>query len=294
MTIKTTRFLVTWLFIIFIPSTNILSANPPTGPLKVHPQNPRYFADRSGKAVYLTGSHSHPEFQDYIEDPPFPYSKWLSDLVGWGHNFMRGWHWEDAYYSPLPYQRTGPGKALDGKLKFDLTKYQPRYFDHVKTRIQAAADKGLYVSVMLFQGWSFDKGRFPGKPDGYRNPNPWPYHPYNIANNINGINGDPNGDNQGGETHRLLIPEVTALQEKYVEHTIDQLNHLDNIIWEISNECWSYSVSWQYHMVKHIKSYQKTKPKQHLVWMNARGDWNNNDLYNSPADIISPNNGTED
>jgi len=30
------------------------------------------------------------------------------------------------------------------------------------------------------------------------------------------------------------------------------------------------------------------------VWMNARGDWKNKDLYNSPADIISPNSGSED
>ncbi|MCK4714586.1 MAG: hypothetical protein KAT35_03355, partial [Candidatus Aenigmarchaeota archaeon] len=27
-------------------------------PLTVHPDNPRYFADSSGNAVYLTGSHT--------------------------------------------------------------------------------------------------------------------------------------------------------------------------------------------------------------------------------------------
>ena len=31
-------------------------SNPATGPLKPHPANPRYFADGSGKAIYLTGS----------------------------------------------------------------------------------------------------------------------------------------------------------------------------------------------------------------------------------------------
>ena len=28
------------------------------GPLRVHPTNPRYFSDGSGKAVYLTRSHT--------------------------------------------------------------------------------------------------------------------------------------------------------------------------------------------------------------------------------------------
>lgn len=36
-------------------------ADPPPpgsmGPLRVHEQNPRYFADKSGRPVYLTGSH---------------------------------------------------------------------------------------------------------------------------------------------------------------------------------------------------------------------------------------------
>jgi hypothetical protein len=28
------------------------------GPLRVHPKNPRYFANGSGKTVYLTGAHT--------------------------------------------------------------------------------------------------------------------------------------------------------------------------------------------------------------------------------------------
>ena len=35
-----------------------LTAAPATGPLRVHPTNPRYFTDGSGKAIYLTGSHT--------------------------------------------------------------------------------------------------------------------------------------------------------------------------------------------------------------------------------------------
>ena len=41
------------------------------GPLVVHPENPRYFADGSGKAVYLTGSHTWANLVDTgPSDPP--------------------------------------------------------------------------------------------------------------------------------------------------------------------------------------------------------------------------------
>ena len=42
-----------------------------TGPLRVHPKNPRYFTDGSGRAVYLTGSHTWSNLQDQgPKDPP--------------------------------------------------------------------------------------------------------------------------------------------------------------------------------------------------------------------------------
>ncbi|MGH6630770.1 MAG: hypothetical protein ACREB3_13660, partial [Burkholderiales bacterium] len=36
---------------------------PASGPLRVHAINKRYFADASGKVVYLTGSHNWDTFQ---------------------------------------------------------------------------------------------------------------------------------------------------------------------------------------------------------------------------------------
>ena len=37
-----------------------------SGPLRVHAQNPRYFADGNGKAVYLTGSHTWANRQERV------------------------------------------------------------------------------------------------------------------------------------------------------------------------------------------------------------------------------------
>jgi hypothetical protein len=267
--------------------TATLLAGEISGPLRVHPENGRYLMDKTGKAVYLTGSHVWCNFQEDIssEDPQYniKYKDFLDVLAKYGHNFIRGWHWEDAYYRPLPFKRTGPGKAKDGKPKFDLRKYNRAYFDRIRSRAVEAGKREFYISIMLFEGWSIEDKK------GGRKVNPWPYHPFNTDNNIQGVNGDPDGDGQGKEVHTLKIPAVVALQERYVKHTIDRLNDLDNIIWEISNESHLGSVKWQYHMIDLIHKYEKTKPKQHLVWMNLYSKEPSNEfLFDSPADIISP------
>jgi len=232
--------------------------------------------DPQQKAVYLTGAHTWAEFQDYYVDTPFPYTDWLTQLVDWNHNFMRGWTWEDDYYLPMPFNKSGS--------LYNLDSYNTAFFDHYRSRIQEAADSGLYVSIMLFQGWSVqDKG-------GSRIPDPWPRHPYKLSNNTNGINGDPNGDGEGLECHQLGISSITAKQEAYVRHFIDEFNSFDNIIWEISNESHSGSYQWQYHMVDYIHSYEATKPKQHLVWVNIGEAY----IFNSSnhAEVVSPSGST--
>lgn len=62
-----------------------------------------------------------------------------------------------------------------------------------------------------------------------------------IQNNINGINGDANGDGRGTNVHTLSDPAVTRLQEAYVRHVIDAVGDLDNVLYEISNESGAYS-----------------------------------------------------
>jgi hypothetical protein len=266
-----------------------------TGPLKVHPSNPRYFTDGTGKVIYLTGSHTWSNFKDMGKTdppPPFDFEAYLDFLKHHNHNFIRMWTWELSTYTydgeliyaePFPWLRTGPGKALDGKPKFDLTKFNQAYFDRLRARVEAAGRRGIYVSIMLFEGHGLHASQSPWCWDG---------HPLNVRNNINGINGDPNGDGRGLEIHTLQIPEVTAIQEVYVRKVIDAVNDLDNVLYEIANESGNYSTQWQYHMIRYIHEYERNKPKQHPVGMTFQ--WarehrgTNENLFNSPADWISP------
>ncbi|MCI0590110.1 MAG: DUF6298 domain-containing protein [Gammaproteobacteria bacterium] len=276
-----------------------------SGPLRVSPVNRRYFMDGNGQIVYLAGAHTWLNLQDGVEtDPPpkFGYTMWLNFLESQNHNFFRLWVWEQAkwsveasspyYFDPLPYLRTGTtnGLALDGKPKFDLTQSNQAYFDLLRQRVVEAGERGIYVSVMLFNGWSvaYPKG-------SNKNNNPWLGHPFNARNNVNDVNGDADGDNSGEEVHELSNPMVTALQETYVRKVIDTVNDLDNVLYEISNESHGGSVAWQYHMIDYIHRYEAGKPKQHPVGMTVIfPDGRNADLYASNAEWVSPKGGLHD
>ena len=268
------------------------------GPLKVHPTNPRYFTDDTGKAIYLTGSHTWNNLVDMgPDDPPekFDFDASLEWKRRYNHNFIRLWAWEltqwdttgnrekkalKHFVAPHPWKRTGPGKALDGKAKFDLTKYNAEYFQRLRRRIKKAYEQNIYVSIMLFEGWGMQFS-----------PNAWTYHPMNPKNNINEINGDHNSDGRGLEVHTLTIPSITQIQKAYVKKVIDTVNEFDNVLYEISNENHPLSAEWQYHIIRFIKSYEKSKSKQHPVGMTFQyKGGSNKTLFDSPADWISPNN----
>lgn len=271
-------------------------SSPATGPLRVLPSNPRYFTDGSGRAILLAGTHTWFTMQDMSEaDPPlaFDYNAFLDFVQARGDNFFRTFVWEqswkswldyDAHVSPNIYERTGPGNALDGHPKFDLTQFNQDYFDRIRERVIQAGNRGFYVSLMLFDDFSVhDKGY------GY---SPYPGHPYNPANNINGINGDPNKTGDGGQIHTLNISAITALQEAYVRKLIDTANDLDNILFEICNESEANQVNidWQNHFIDYIHTYEAGKPKQHPVGFTVPWpDGNNADLFASNAEWISPN-----
>ena len=274
---------------------------PARGPLRVHPGNSRYFTDGTKtangtmRAVYLTGSHTWPNLIDRgPQDPPPPFDfGWYLDLLRrHDHNFIRLWGRHVTWYhdygvgdhrvlhaAPLAWPRTGPGNALDGKPRFNLTRFNEPYFDRLRQRIAAARDAGIYVSVMLFGGY-------------YECTGGWRGNPFNAANNVNGIDGDPDQDGRGLETQTLKVPAVLRLQEAYVRKAIDTVNDLDNVLYEIGNECHTSSRDWQYHLIHFIRDCEKARPEQHPIGMTAL--WgedpkqDNELLYASAADWVSP------
>jgi hypothetical protein len=233
--------------------------------------------------------------------PDFNYTAYLNFLETNNHNFFRLWRAENVrggeqdsnwYFDPMPYVRSNTCCAASGGNKFDVTQFNQVYFDRMRSHIIAAGNRGIYVSIMLFDGWSVASKHPPHQP--------WLGHPYNPANNINGIDGDANNDGNGEEVQTYDTPltttqqQILPLEEAYVRKVIDTVNDLDNVLYEIANEsngCGT-EVAWQYHMIDYVKSYQAGKPNQHPVGMTVPypcGD--NADLFVAAnhADWISPN-----
>ena len=296
------------------------------GPLVVCAANPRYFtvaADSTvdQQAVYLTGSHIWNNFHDGFgpgldcsEEPEQnDYGAYLTFLKEHGHNFIRLWRWEQfksqaatasfhLCMAPQPWPRTGPGLATDGKPKFDLSKFDPRYFGRLRDCIIAAGKEGIYVSVMLFDGFGLHLSKAPDHIEG---------HPFSAANNINGIALTSIDDYQV----LPLDPRVQAVQEAYIRKVIDTVADLPNVLYEVANEAaggghvdrafadvlglsdipsWGDSTKWQYWVITFVKQYeQQMGYDQHPIGMTMQFPVPdqasvNEVLWNSPADWISP------
>ena len=299
--------------------------NPAPGPLVVAESNPRYFtvASISGKqkAVYLTGSHIWNNFHDGLGPGPKcgdrpernDYDAYLSFLEARGHNFIRLWRWEQfrsqaagsAFHlcmTPQPWPRTGPGSAKDGKPKFDLSAFDPAYFDRLRERVIAAGNRGIYVAVMFFDGWALHLSPPPDHVEG---------HPFHVANNVNGIGIDSIVDYQV----LPLDPRVRALEEAYIRKVVDTVQDLPNVLYEVANESsgggtvdkqfagmlgmsevpdWGDSTTWQYWVIDLVKRYEEERGYQkHPIGMTMQfpvADQTkvNDPLLSSAADWISP------
>jgi hypothetical protein len=296
------------------------------GPLVVCAANPRYFAVAADspveqKAVYLTGSHIWNNFHDGLgpglgcsEVPEQnDYGANLAFLKEHGHNFIRLWRWEQfksqalpanfhLCMTPQPWPRTGPGLATDGKPKFDLSRFDPLYFDRLRDRVTAAGKEGIYISVMLFDGFGLHLSQAPDHVEG---------HPFFAANNVKGIALTSINDYQV----LPLDPAVQALQEAYIRKVIDTVADLPNVLYEVANESvggghvdqtfadvlglseipsWGDSTAWQYWVIEFVKQYeQQMGYPQHPIGMTMQfpvPDQSavNAVLSNSPADWISP------
>jgi hypothetical protein len=267
-----------------------MTTNKPTpaeGPLRVSTGNPRYFTPPSAggaeRAVYLTGSHIWNNLHDGMgpgaeapaEPEAFDFDGYLRFLTERGHNFIRLWRWEQARsqaaggnfhlnMSPQPWARTGSGEAKDGKPRFDLEQFDPAFFDRLRERVVKAGEAGIYVGVMLFDGWALHLSPPPDNVEG---------HPFHALNNVNGVAISSINDVQ-------VLPldsRIEAVEEAYIRKVVDTLHDLPNVLWEVANESsgdgsvtkefasylgmdeppeWGDSTEWQYWVIDVVKRHE--------------------------------------
>jgi hypothetical protein len=278
------------------PNQRALSA-PIKGPLRPS-RNPNYFQDSSGTALILCGSQTWNTLQDWGSDRavrPLDFDAFVSFLKAHGHNFTLLWCTElpkfrglpstetsppDFTVSPFPWMRTGPGSATDGGLKFNLTKFDPAFFNRLRARVQALNGAGIYVGVYLFSGEFLL--RFRCSTDGY---------PFTGDNNVNGVDDGYRGGpvESAVASVTMTAPNaITEFQDAYVKKTIDTLNDLPNVLWIVSEEAPPKSTWWNDHLISFVRGSEAKMKFQHSIGYAALDSAPDSILYNSAADWVAP------
>ena len=141
----------------------------------------------------------------------------------------------------------------------------------------AARAAGIYVSIMLWHSFGWENGlRIPESRS-------WSRHPFNIENNINGVNADVDGDGHGLELGSIG-QAFTPFQEAYVRQVVDAVGDLDNVLYEICNECYDTPATnaWQQYFRDFIHTYESRRGLQHPVGMTSLQNFNNTVLMKAP------------
>jgi hypothetical protein len=216
--------------------------------LEICPKHPYYFRE-GDRHIVLVGVSDRALFTIWQNNKGFSWLKYLDDLAAHHLNYVRqdvlNWgalmapvNYPAQFSDPAwPFARTGPGKAIDGKPKFDLTNFDQSYFQQrLKPFLREAAKRGIYVELTLFEG--------------LKKQSDFQQSLYAEQNNINKLGlqpGVPTSDTA------LDNPRLMAIQHTYIDKVLIETTEFRNVIYEIANE--SGGRRWVTHLIDHIHNH---------------------------------------
>lgn len=237
-------------------------------PISLHPANPHYLLFR-GKPTVLVSSAEH---YGAVLNADFNYRTYLRTLGKNGLNQTRvftGMYREipgsfgirDNTLAPrsgrllCPWARSSrPGYAYGGN-RFDLTRWDTRYFDRLKDFMRVASGNGVVVELVLFCRM-------------YNDPL-WEASPLHAACNVNNV-----GDMPRSQVFLMKNRRLQTVMDRMVRKLVHELNPFDNLYYEIANEPYITRDTpdrWQRHVAKVIRTTERALPNRHLI---ARNDCN--------------------
>ena len=220
-----------------IPMLLLVGASAQT--IRVDSTNPHYYFFRGKPTVLITSA----EHYGAVVNGDFDYVKYLNALQSYGLNYtlfeplgkyMTG---NTLGVKPaslvLPWARSSqPGYLLSGD-KFDLDRWNPAYFAHLKDFIAQAAKRGIVVEVCLFNGQYDDT---------------WPLSPLYHENNIQGV-----GQRGYRDAQTLKDPALVEREAAYIRKMVQEVNGFDNVILEVTHNA------------------EMNLPKKHLIGQEVQG-----------------------
>jgi hypothetical protein len=261
--------------------------------LQLHPKNPHYFLF-AGKAAVLIASGEH---YGAVMNADFDYRRYLATLQADGMNYTRlfgGSYLEVPAKSfgilrndlapgagryVAPWNRSGTPGYRGGGNKFELSQWNPVYFERLRDFLAEADKRGIVVEITFFSS-HYDEAQ-------------WRISALNPENNVKGTSSI-----DWKKLHTLENGNILAYQERYVRKLVREANRFDGIIFEIQNEPWSdrplragvvnpylprrvrekypnsievaddLSTGWQAKVAEWISNEEASLPKKHLIAQN--------------------------
>ncbi len=245
-------------------------------PIRLHPDNPHYFLWRDRPTILITSG----EHYGAVLNRQFDYKKYLQTLESLGFNLTRTF--SGAYCEGVgnfkiqnntlapaegqlicPWARSNEPGYANGGNKFDLTRWDPAYFERLRDFVGQAGERGVVVELVLFCPF-YEEAM-------------WKLSPMNIANNVNGI-----GTMTRTEAYTLKHPSLLAAQDAMVRRIVLELKDFDNLYYEICNEPYfgGVTLEWQAHIAETITNAEADFGGKHLIAQN---------IANKHQKITNPN-----
>jgi len=218
------------------------------GRLEVSPTHPYFFRD-GDRHVLLLGVSDRAALTIWENDKGFSWRKYLDVIAAHRLNYVRqdvfSWggvttwvKYPGQYSHPAwPFRRVGPGNAVDGLPKFDLTQLEQAYFDErLKPFLHAARQRGVYVELTLFEGFR------------------------RVRDFNDSLLADANNVNHLGLRPRLATadaaldqPRWLSIQRGFVDKVLAETAGFGNVIYEIANE--TGGKRWVSYFIDYIHSH---------------------------------------
>ena len=240
-----------------------------TQPIRIHPQNSKIFEFRGKPLVLVTAT----EHYGAVMNRPFRFERYLEDAAEKGITLTRLFVLFRELQVPMnpystckpespeyiaPFERTGPGHALDGEPKFDLDRPNEEFYERLHRFLSLASDYGIIVEVVLLSNTYNDKV--------------WSLNPLNAANNVNSL-----PEIHWQEYVTMRHEAMFERQAAHVRKIVTETNRYDNIIYEICNEPGVLSAgkqgdpspddvnAWLSALIKEVRETEAGRLNQHLI-----------------------------
>jgi len=262
-------------------------------PICLHPLNPHYFLYRGKPTVLLTsaehygavinGSTDYKKYLDILQRDHFNLTRIFTGSYVEG-NYYEGagkrlkWKEDQNTLSVRPGKLLAPWarSVIPGYInrgnKFDLDRWDNRYFARIKDFCREASARGIIVEIVFF---SANYG-----------PANWRNSPLNRHNNINLKREVPYN-----EIYFSSNQELIRYQLGMVRKLVEELNEFDNVYYEICNEpYWLKGIpevdssihaqqvtpeiyAWQKNIASAVKEVEKRLPKKQLIAQNFANNY---------------------